>query len=454
MPMGIPRLGTSTIGRRVRVNTPPSQVLMVNHRNSPREMITGADSGGFCINRSYNCATMRCRTPAWGLACWFVAAGAAVLSGWQGSAAGQPPAAVPAPAQDTAGEAKALVARAAERIRALQKEADELAARARTLFNDLRKLELERAIAQEQVASTDAQLATVTAERDAAAGRVEELEAERVANTPGVAERLVSIYKRGRGGYARLLLSSDDPRAFGRLTRGVAAIATLDRLRVETHRRTLAAERTALAELEARRAEVIGLQQKAAEARAALEKTVKARNAAIDALDARRDLAAQYVAELLQAQSALQQAVVNMGDTPADLPFEPFRGALDWPVRGRVVTRFGPSREGRFGTSIVRNGIEIAADEGSRVRAVHGGRVAYAAPFAGFGTLVIVDHGNQSFTLYGHLREALVERDTRIARGGTVGLVGLAPAGSAALYFEVRVDGRPVDPLQWLRSPP
>lgn len=399
---------------------------------------------------------MRRGVLAWGVAGWLVAAGVAAPDGWQGPATGQAPATATgqAPDQTAAAEAKALAARAADRIRALQKEADELAARARTLFNDLRKLELERAIAQEQVASADAQLAQVTADRDAASRRVEALEAERIANTPGVAERLVSIYKRGRGGYARLLLSSDDPRAFGRLTRGVAAIATLDRVRVETHRRTLAAEREALAELEARRAEVISLQQRASEARGALEKTVRARNAAIDALDARRDLAAQYVAELQQAQAALQQAVVNMGDTPAELPFEPFRGALEWPVRGRVVTRFGPSREGRFGTSIVRNGIEIAADEGSRVRAVHGGRVAYAAPFAGFGTLVIVDHGNQSFTLYGHLREALVERDTRVARGGAVGLVGLAPAGSAALYFEVRVDGRPVDPLQWLRSSP
>jgi len=419
-------------------------------------MVTGAVSGGVGINRSYNCARMRRRVLAWGLAAWIVTPGVAVPAGSQESGAAQTPGTtkLPAPSQATAGAAKALAARATERIRALQKEADELAARARTLLNDLRALELERAIAQEQVASADARLVQVTADRDVAARRVADLEAERVANTPGVAERLVSIYKRGRGGYARLLLSADDPRAFGRLTRGVAAVATLDRVRVETHRRTLAAERTALADLETRRAEVARLQQTASDARAALERTVRARNAAIDALDARRDLAAQYVAELQQAQAALQQAVVNMGDTPADLPFEPFRGALDWPVRGRIVSRFGPSREGRFGTSIVRNGIEIAADEGTRVRAVHGGRVAYAAPFAGFGTLVIVDHGHQSFTLYGHLREALVVRDTAIARGEAVGLAGLAPAGNAALYFEVRVDGRPVNPLQWLRSSP
>jgi len=354
----------------------------------------------------------------------------------------------------TPDEATAMAARAAERIRSLQREADDLAAAARTVFNDLRKLELERAIAQQRVTEAEAALATVTAERDTAAARVERLEAERVANTPGVAERLVSIYKRGRGGYAQLLLSSDDPRAFGRLTRGVAAIATLDRVRVEAHRRTLAAERAALADLESRRTQVALSQKAAAKAHLDLEKTVQARNTAIDAIDARRDLAAKYVVELQQAQAALQRTVGDFDATVPELPFTPFRGTLDWPAKGRLVSRFGPSREGRFGTAIVRNGIEIAAAEGTPARAVHDGVVAFSAPFAGYGNLVIVDHGGGAFTMYGHLGEASVAQGQRVARNGVVGTVGLRPVGAAALYFEVRVDGRPVDPLQWLRSSP
>jgi septal ring factor EnvC (AmiA/AmiB activator) len=351
-------------------------------------------------------------------------------------------------------DARELAARAAERIRSLQREADQLAAQARTIFNDLRKLELERAIAQQRVTEADAALRAVTDDRDAAALRVERLEAARVAGTPGAAERLVSIYKRGRGGYARLLLSSDDPRAFGRLTRGVASIATMDRMRVEAYRRTLEAERQALEDLEQRRAQVGTSQKAAAQARAELEKAVRARNTTIDGLDARRDLAARYVAELQQAQAALQRTVGAVGTTPSELPFQPFRGALDWPVRGPVIARFGPAVDRRFGTAIARNGIEIGATEGTPVRAVHGGTVAYAAPFTGFGTLVILDHGAGAFTIYGHLGEARVERGGRLARQGIVGTVGLAPAGTAALYFEVRVDGRPADPLQWLRSSP
>ena len=72
---------------------------------------------------------------------------------------------------------------------------------------------------------------------------------------------------------------------------------------------------------------------------------------------------------------------------------------------------------GRFGTTIVRNGIEVAATEGTAVTAVHEGTVAYAAPFTGFGTLVIVDHGQSAFTLYGHLSEAVVSAGTNVSRG-------------------------------------
>jgi septal ring factor EnvC (AmiA/AmiB activator) len=82
---------------------------------------------------------------------------------------------------------------------------------------------------------------------------------------------------------------------------------------------------------------------------------------------------------------------------------------------------------------------------------VHEGTVAYAAPFTGFGTLVIVDHGQSAFTLYGYLAEAVVSAGTNVSRGTVLGTLGQSPSGGAALYFEVRIDGRPVDPLQWLR---
>ena len=347
---------------------------------------------------------------------------------------------------------KAQSDRAAARIRALQAESDRLAAQARTVFGDLRKLELEREIKQAAVVKAERELAVVSIARDKAAGHVATLAAARVAETPGVKQRLVEVSKRGRAGYLQLLLAANDVRAMGRMARGVAAVAELDRVRLETHRRTLAAERAALNELDQQRAAMVALQADAARARAAVEAAVNARGRLIDELDQRRDLAAQFVVELQQAQLQLERTIASAdtSSTVASLPIRAFQGDLAWPVEGKVASRFGRSSSGRFGTSIVRNGIELATAQGTTALAVHEGTVAFAGPFAGFGTLVIVDHGNSAFTLYGHLIEAAVSAGTNVSRGTALGRVGLSPAGGAALYFELRIDGRPVDPLQWL----
>lgn len=342
--------------------------------------------------------------------------------------------------------------RAAARIRALQAESDRLAAQARTVFGELRRLEIDREIKQAELTKTELTLARVTADRDRTEERLKVLEATRIAETPGITERLVELSKRGRAGYVQLLLAANDVRALGRMARGVAAVAEMDRVRLDTHRRTLAAERDALQDLDQQYDEIEALQKDAARARAAVESAVAARNRMIEDLDRRRDLAAQFVEELQRAQVQLEQtlATADSASTVSALPIRPFQGDLPWPVNGQVVGRFGRQPAGRFLTTIVRNGIEVSAAEGTAATAVHEGTVAYAAPFSGFGTLVIVDHGNSAFTLYGHLLDTSVSRGTNVSRGTALGHVGLTPSGGAALYFEVRIDGRPVDPLQWL----
>jgi septal ring factor EnvC (AmiA/AmiB activator) len=119
-------------------------------------------------------------------------------------------------------------------------------------------------------------------------------------------------------------------------------------------------------------------------------------------------------------------------------------------VDGTIAGRFGRQRDARFGTSTVSNGITIAAALGTPVHALHAGTVVFAGAFAGFGQLVILDHGRKAYSLYGYLSTAHVQPGATVEAGALVGEVGDAPAGDAALYLEVRVDGRPVDPLQWL----
>jgi septal ring factor EnvC (AmiA/AmiB activator) len=89
--------------------------------------------------------------------------------------------------------------------------------------------------------------------------------------------------------------------------------------------------------------------------------------------------------------------------------------------------------------------------ENTPVRAVHGGTVGLASPFTGFGNLVILEHGANNYSLYGYLGTVAVERGASVEAGAELGRSGSAPAGPPALYFEMRIDGRSVDPLQWLK---
>ena len=85
------------------------------------------------------------------------------------------------------------------------------------------------------------------------------------------------------------------------------------------------------------------------------------------------------------------------------------------------------------------------------MHAVHEGTVAFSDLFSGYATLVIVEHADKTYTLYGHLGSATVHRGDRVEAGSTVGLAGRNPSGNPSLYFELRVDGQAVDPLQWLK---
>jgi septal ring factor EnvC (AmiA/AmiB activator) len=173
-----------------------------------------------------------------------------------------------------------------------------------------------------------------------------------------------------------------------------------------------------------------------------------------------RETAERLVGELQQAESELRAMLAATragGSRPAPatvpaavLPLAPFKGDLDWPVEGRVLARFGRERQ-RFGTVLPRTGIEIGASASTPVQALHEGRVMFADAFAGLGRLVIVEHGPGAFSLYGHLGSIAVQRGETVTRGGRVGTVGHTPAGAEAMYFELRIDGHPVDPLEWLK---
>jgi septal ring factor EnvC (AmiA/AmiB activator) len=257
---------------------------------------------------------------------------------------------------------------------------------------------------------------------------------------------MVEMYKLGRARYARLVLSATDVRRFGRATRAVSALAARDERRSRLYERRLQDLRTAIATLTEREAALTEKRARAVQARAAADRALAAQSARVREIDAQRDLNAQLTGELQEAQRRLDGTLQAVGgEPPAALPIGPFRGALPWPSEGSVHRRSdGPA------AGAPRPGIEIAAAEGAAVQAVHDGRVAYAGSFDGLGNLVIIEHGGQTFTLYGHLLEFEVAQGAVVGAGQPIGRVGASPTGRHTLYFELRIAGRPVDPIPWL----
>ena len=350
--------------------------------------------------------------------------------------------------------ADAQARRVNDRIQTLQAEADRLAAEARTLIGELRALEVERQLQEERLREAQAASARARAAVEAADARLSVLEQQRLSQLPELKVQLVDIYKRGRTGYAQLLFASSSAREFGRSLRAVAALMRIHDSRLATHRQILDDLGRKRQGLEA---ELRALETKEAEAQraqAGSERALAARAKLLAQIDARRDLAAQLTGELQLAYDRLQQQLATLatgGSAEAvPVPLAPFRGALEWPAPGRLIAAFRQS-SGRPGDVVARNGVEIAALAGTPVQAIHPGTVSYAEPFAGLGNVVIIDHGSNTYTVYGYLESVAVARGGAVDAGTELGRIGSAPAGPPALYFEVRSDGRSVDPLQWLR---
>ena len=108
-------------------------------------------------------------------------------------------------------------------------------------------------------------------------------------------------------------------------------------------------------------------------------------------------------------------------------------------------------RHPQFGTMVYRRGIEIQAHEGEPVHAVRDGQVAYADWYKGYGKLMILDHGNGFYTLYGNLSRLDLNRGAQAVGGQVIGLAGdTGSLKGSKLYFEIRRNGEAQDPLLWL----
>ena len=147
-------------------------------------------------------------------------------------------------------------------------------------------------------------------------------------------------------------------------------------------------------------------------------------------------------------------------DQQLDLPteqgerkaFAGLRGKLKWPSRGRLANRYGSRRkEGK----LKWQGVMIKAPEGTEVTAISHGRIAFSDWLRGFGLLTIIDHGDGYMSLYGGNQSLYKEVGDWVEAGDVIASVGNSGGHrETALYFEIRHNGKPTNPLKWCRNKP
>jgi septal ring factor EnvC (AmiA/AmiB activator) len=368
-----------------------------------------------------------------------------------------PPPAVPSPGEVPpasaipAGEDRLRKVR--ERREALARELERLRGEEKSLLGDVERLEVEVRLRGEELREIQLGLQRTQAQMDVIVKRVRELTKSRDAARPLLVSHARALYKLGELSYLRLLLSVDHPSDFFRGYRFVTTVARRDNARIAAFRADLEALRIQQEELTRRTEESIALRTQLEGARRNLDAQRKRKTELLTSIVEKKEIHAAYVKELEEAEGKLRALLQGMEEGEATVPMSAFRGSLPWPCPGRVRSGFGRHKHPKFDTYTIQNGIEIDAAADSPARAVHEGTVVFADRFKGYGLMVVLDHGGKHHSLYAHLAETSVQLGQKLAEGDILGTVGASGVEGSGLYFEMRFQGRPEDPLDWLKRP-
>jgi murein hydrolase activator len=270
-----------------------------------------------------------------------------------------------------------------------------------------------------------------------------------------LAGQLRAAYLIGSEEPLKLLLNQKDPARAGRMFAyysyfGRARAEAIDRINtslseLEQIDRDMAATDERLAAIEAERKAELGKLDNARAERgkvlASLQVEARERAQSLDRMKREQGSLEKLLRELKRA--------IERFPPDNNTDFGRLRGKLAWPIQGRLLARFGEARGG----TLRWDGVLLSVERGAEVRAVYSGRVVYSDWLQGLGLLIIVDHGDGYWSLYGHNDRLFKGVGERVSSGEPIAAAG--DSGGRAqpeLYFEIRKGGKPVDPGPWFRS--
>lgn len=359
-----------------------------------------------------------------------------------------------------------------------QKELDRVRSRIEAIGRSLEKdrgqrdaLDAQIEDAERSLAKSQAELTRLTAalaERQAELSRAETARDEASRRLGGertaLAQQLRAAFVSGQRDQIKLLLSQDSALPLGRLLtyHDYLGRARADRVR------GIEADLQALQAAEARiKTETAALGATRQQHEVALKEELRLKNERqklLARLNERIDDEEDELKRLERSEQELVKLISNVRDVMADAPVvtprtpdpdgkpaRPFgqgRGKMGWPLRGPLLANYG---DPKVGGKLAWKGLWIAADRGAPVSASARGRVAYVGYMHRYGLIVILEHEDSHFTLYGHLDTAAVKAGDSVPAGSILGAVGDSGGHDrTGLYFEVRKGTDPLDPRQWL----
>ena len=276
--------------------------------------------------------------------------------------------------------------------------------------------------------------------------------------------RLVALYKFGDAGMPQLLFSSRSYEDFMSARRYLTSILEQDRQLIEDYRKRKTVAGDYRKQLKEDEQELQSLKKKTEQKKTEIQTDLLQKGRLLNSVRQEKQIHLAAIQEL-EAASAQLQGLINRLEKelqekakektffPPGKGFGGLRGKLPFPVKGRILSTFGKNENPKFNTFTVQKGIEIEAPLGAAIRAVHDGRVLYSDWFKGYGKILIIDHGEGFYTLFGHASSLLKGVGEEVRTGEVVGLVGdTGSLKGSCLYFEIRQRGKPLDPLEWLSN--
>lgn len=264
--------------------------------------------------------------------------------------------------------------------------------------------------------------------------------------------QLRTAFMTGRQEYLKMFLNQQEPQKIGRILTYYDYFNRARAVRIDQVRTRLMEIGQLSAKIEQERYNLSRLAEQLTEQKRTLEKSRQARNRVVAALKQDISKGSGRLARLRRDEqrltgllSRLKQAKASEFDKSSP-PFGPANSRLQWPTEGPIKARFGSPR-----TAELRwKGVLIGAAEGRPVQAISAGKVVFADWLRGYGLLVIIDHGSGYMSLYGHNQSLQKETGSWVDAGEIISTVGSSGGNEhAGLYFEIRHNGRPVDPARW-----